>query len=233
MTTALLTAPDRFDVPDFFTSTVTDRYRVVVADDHPLFRRGIVRALESSGDFSVVGEAQDGAAALELIRSRMPDIALLDVRMPELDGVDVVGAIALHGPDIPIVLLSAFSDHALVTAGLEAGAAAYISKRSDRDAICQQLATIASAHCDFAPRQLTASGGPVFGGSGHYAPRLTVQEHELLRLAGTGMSKLALERELELDEAQLRSRIASVRGKLDAETLGAAVERARALELIR
>jgi two-component system nitrate/nitrite response regulator NarL len=129
--------------------------RVVVADDHPLYRQGIVRALDASGEFLVIGEAGDGAAALALIRGLEPDVALLDVRMPILDGVDVVHALSLHGPDVPVVLLSAFSDKQLVGSGLQAGAAAYIDKTQDRDAICLQLATIAGSPTMLAPARLS------------------------------------------------------------------------------
>lgn len=208
------------------------RLRVVVADDHPLYRQGIVRALEASGDFDVVGEAGDGATALGLIRALEPDVALLDVRMPELDGVDVVGALALHGPDVPVALLSAFDDEPLVTSGLEAGAAAYIGKTAERDAICRQLATVASAGRRFAPRHLTASAEPLAGGPQFFRPRLTFQEHELLKLAGTGRNKLELATALGLEEHQARHRIACVLRKLDTDSLHGAVTRARALGLI-
>ena len=134
--------------------TDVSRYRVVVADDHPLFRQGMVRALEADGRFSVVGIGGDGAAALRLVRALVPDVALLDVRMPGRDGVEVVRALAAEGPDVPVVLLSAFNDGPLIAAALRAGAAAYVDKAEDRDAICLQLATVASSHGRFAPRRL-------------------------------------------------------------------------------
>jgi CheY-like chemotaxis protein len=100
-----------------------DRIRVVVADDHPLFRQGIVRALRIAGGFEIVAEATDGATALALIRRHEPDVAVVDVRMPGIDGIDVISALARSGSDVPVVLLSAFDDESLVAAGLEAGAA--------------------------------------------------------------------------------------------------------------
>src|SRR4029078_7109508 len=90
--------------------------RVLVADDHPLFRQGIVRALTLSDEFEVVAEAGDGATALALIRRDEPDVAILDVRMPGMDGIDVVAALARYGPPVPVVLLSAFDDQPLVVA---------------------------------------------------------------------------------------------------------------------
>jgi two-component system nitrate/nitrite response regulator NarL len=224
--------PQAATAPATAPAPTTALLRVVIADDHPLYRQGIVRALEASGDFAVVGEAGDGATALELIRTLRPDVGLLDVRMPELDGVDVVGALALHGPDVPVVLLSAFDDEPVVTSGLEAGAAAYISKTAERDAICRQLATVAGSRGRFAPRYLTASAEPLAGGPEFYRPRLTFQEHELLMLAGTGLNKLELADRLGLEEHQARNRIACVLRKLDTDSLHGAVTRARTLGLI-
>jgi two-component system nitrate/nitrite response regulator NarL len=212
--------------------TLPHTIRVVVADDHPLYRQGIVRALDASGDFLVIGDASDGAGALSLIRSLEPDIALLDVRMPVLDGVDVVLALALHGPDVPVVLLSAFSDKQLVESGLEAGAAAYIDKAQDRDAICLQLATVASSTPAPAPGRLKPRD-PLAGPAGRWAPRLTRQEHELLQLTAKGLDKLAVADLLAIDEVEIRRRASSVTRKLDADSLDDGVVTGRALGLVR
>jgi two-component system nitrate/nitrite response regulator NarL len=125
--------------------------RVIVADDHPLYRQGIVRALEAAGEI-VVAEAEDGRSALELISTHQPDVALVDVSMPGLDGIDVVEHLAAHGPDVPVVLLSAFSDEPLVRSGLLAGAAAYVTKAADRDDIL--AAVTDAARLENAPRVL-------------------------------------------------------------------------------
>ncbi|MDQ8046716.1 MAG: response regulator transcription factor [Solirubrobacteraceae bacterium] len=135
--------------------TVPDRpIRVVVADDHPLYRQGIVRALESHGGFSVVGDASNGTEALTVIRELHPDVALIDMRMPELDGIEVIEALARYGPDVPVVLLSAFTGNPLVRSGLAAGAAAYVNKTADRETICLKLEAIARSSKPTAPRDL-------------------------------------------------------------------------------
>jgi DNA-binding NarL/FixJ family response regulator len=108
--------------------------RLIVADDHRLYRESIVRTLRRAGE-TVVAEATDGTSALALIRQHRPDVALVDVRMPGLDGIAVVAALAHHGPDVPVVLLSAFDEEPLIFAGLEAGAAAYLTKDADREVI--------------------------------------------------------------------------------------------------
>jgi two-component system nitrate/nitrite response regulator NarL len=119
--------------------------RVVGVDDHRLYRQGMVRALEAAGAI-VVGEAGDGRSALELIRGQRPDVALVDVSMPGLDGIDVVAELARQGPDVPVVLLSAYSDAALIRAGLDAGAAAYVTKAASREEIL--AAVSGAAHVD-------------------------------------------------------------------------------------
>jgi two-component system nitrate/nitrite response regulator NarL len=129
--------------------------RVVVADDHPLFRQGIVRALEAAGDH-VVAEAADGDAALAAIAAGSPDVALVDVSMPGLDGIDVVRAVARRRLGVPVVLLSAFRDESLVTAGLAAGAADYVCKTADRQEILHALEAVAGSVA-LAPHRLAAA----------------------------------------------------------------------------
>ena len=206
--------------------------RIVVADDHPLFRAGIIRALEESGAFAVVDQASDGATALALIRRHEPDVALLDVRMPEMDGIDVVAALARFGPHVPVVLLSAFDDEQLVSAGLEAGAAAYVSKTADRDAICLDVAAAARAH---AVRSPSALHGPADlrprPGSG-WVPRLTSREHGLLSLAGAGWGKPELAFLTGVDEPTLRRQLDHVLAKLGADDLNEAIEIAVARNII-
>jgi two-component system nitrate/nitrite response regulator NarL len=115
------------------------RLRVIVADDHPVFRQGIVRALLRTGAVDVVAEAGDGRAALALIREHEPDVAVLDLRMPHLDGIEVVRALAAGGPDVAALLLSAFTDSALVADATAAGAVGYLGKDSERDEICRAV----------------------------------------------------------------------------------------------
>lgn len=211
----------------------SNRLRVVVADDHPLYRAGIVRALESSEAFDVVAEAGDGRAALEQIRALRPDVALLDVRMPGLDGIDVVAALARGGPDVPVVLLSAFDDEPLVRAGLQAGAAAYLAKTADRDVICLDVAAAARAHGARTPGALRGTPDLEPQRLRGWTPRLTVDEHALLRAAADGASRAELAAHLGIDEPGLRRRIDGVLTKLAVDGLDEAVAVARACGLVR
>jgi len=112
------------------------RTRVVVADDHPVFREGLARAIRERPDLELVAEADDGRAALGAIAAREPHVAILDVKMPELGGTEVVEALVRDGSSVRVILLSAFHDSATVFRALEAGAAAYLTKDASRAAIC-------------------------------------------------------------------------------------------------
>lgn len=96
-----------------------EKVRVVVGDDHPLFRQGVVRALSLSGSVNVVGEADDGAAALELIKAHLPDVALLDYRMPGMDGAQVAAAVRSYELPTRVLLISAHDEPAIVYQALQ------------------------------------------------------------------------------------------------------------------
>ena len=120
--------------------------RVVLADDHPLYRRGLSRALARRPDVDLVGEAADGEEALALIRAVRPDVAVLDVRMPRLDGVQVCERLR-SAPDAatPVLLLSAFDDPSLAARATAAGAKGFVAKGSSVTAICGALRRAAGA----------------------------------------------------------------------------------------
>jgi two-component system nitrate/nitrite response regulator NarL len=111
------------------------RVRVIVADDHPLYREGVVRALSASGQVEVVAEAEDGRSALAEIQEHQPDVALLDYKLPELDGVAVTHAVVRDQLPTRVLLVSAFTDSGVVYKALETGAAGFVSKESRREQI--------------------------------------------------------------------------------------------------
>lgn len=195
--------------------------RVVVVDDHPLYRDGIVRALDAAG-IQVVAEAADGDAALALVREHRPDVALLDVNMPGLDGIDVVDALARRGPAVPVVLLSAFDDQPLIRSGAQAGAAAYIPKTADRESIV--CAVAAAADPAKAPDVLAGSGNLRPRQPQTWMPHLTLQEHSLLMLARRNVDKHDMALRLGIDEPVVRRSLSSAIAKVGADTLPQALE---------
>jgi two-component system nitrate/nitrite response regulator NarL len=116
--------------------------RVLVADDHAAYRRGVVRALERAGH-DVVAEAKDGAAALELARELEPNVALLDLRMPEASGSEIAAALRDEGSNTRVVVLSAYVDPEVIGAAFLAGVYGYLSKDSSRAAIVSAVAAAA------------------------------------------------------------------------------------------
>jgi len=116
------------------------RLRVYVADDHPVFRDGVALALKHRHEFDVVGQADDGRTALEDIRRLRPDVALLDVRMPGLDGHRVLHAVVRERLPTRVVLLSAVAGPHEANAALRAGAVGYLSKEATREEICDAVA---------------------------------------------------------------------------------------------
>ncbi len=115
------------------------RVTVVVADDHPLYREGVVRALLASGSVEIVAEAEDGRSALAEIQEHQPDVALLDYKLPELDGVAVTHAIVREQLPTRVLIVSAFTDSGVVYRALEIGAAGFVSKEARREQIADAV----------------------------------------------------------------------------------------------
>jgi two-component system nitrate/nitrite response regulator NarL len=150
---------------------VTRPATVVIADDHPVYRDGLARAIAARTDLSLVGEAGDGEQAERLIRAHRPDVALLDVRMPGLDGVELCARVTARRPECRtrVLLLSAFVARTLVSEAVAAGAAGYIEKDASRDAICQAIARVAlggTAFCDGAEDGVVEALERSLGGDG-------------------------------------------------------------------
>src|SRR5579862_4160335 len=110
-----------------------DRVRVLIADDHPLFRDGTARAIAAWPELEVVGQAADGRAALDQIRALRPDVVLLDLRLPGIDGLAIVAAIAADDLPTRVLVLSAFDDEELVYRAIEAGAVGFLTKEADSE----------------------------------------------------------------------------------------------------
>jgi two-component system, NarL family, nitrate/nitrite response regulator NarL len=127
--------------------------RVVVAEDHPVYRDGLVRAISSARDLELVGETDTGGRALSLIEELQPDVALLDVRMPDIDGIDLCDRLAAHEPPLRtrVVLLSAYLDPALVSRAVRAGAFGYLGKDASREEICDALVAVGRGRAAFSP----------------------------------------------------------------------------------
>lgn len=203
------------------------RITVLVADDHPLFREGIARAVSGRPELQLVGEVGDGRAALEAIRASAPAVAVVDLRLPGLDGVAIANAVARDGLPTRVLLLSAFTEPQLVYEAMAAGAAGYFSKDADRDAVLDAIGAVARGESRVDP----ALQGALFTelrqrASADDRPVLTPRELEVVRRMAAGLSAPAIGRELHLATATVKTHQAHVYEKLGVGDRAAAVAEA-------
>jgi two-component system nitrate/nitrite response regulator NarL len=165
------------------------RVRVVVADDHPLFREGIERAVRERPELELVGAAADGRAALDLIRDVEPQVAVLDMRLPGLDGLQILNALVRDGVPSRVLFLSASSDPEVVYRAVQTGAAGYFRKEADREAILDAITAVARGGTVIDPALQAGVFDQVrVRGTGEERPILTAREREVLSLMADGLS---------------------------------------------
>ena len=205
---------------------------VVVGDDHPMYRAGVVSALKESGRIKVVAEVGDGRAALDAIREHQPAVALLDYRMPELDGLAVVAAVARDGLPTQVLLLSATEDPATVYEALAAGAAGYLTKESDRDEIVAAVIKCARGQ-GYVPTNI-ASGlaNEVRHRARGDATLLSPREAEVITMIAEGLSVPDIAARLHLAPTTVRTHVQNLYAKLGVSDRAAAVAEAMRRRLV-
>lgn len=205
---------------------------VVVGDDHPMYREGVVRAMRDSGRIEIVAEVGDGRSALTAIREHRPAVALLDYRMPELDGLAVVAAVVRDGLPTYVLLLSATEDPATVYEALAAGAAGYLTKESDRDEIVAAVISCARGK-GYVPTNI-ASGlaNEVRHRSRGEATLLSPREAEIITLIADGLSVPDIAGRLHLAPTTVRTHVQNLYAKLGVSDRAAAVAEAMRRRLV-
>lgn len=207
-------------------SQQSDRVKVVVADDHPVTRAGIVRALKSSGAIDVVAEVGDGRAALTAIRQLQPAVALIDYKMPDLDGLQVVQAVVRDGLNTCVVLLSAFDDSSVIYQALAEGAAGYLTKDSDSEEIVAAVLKCAKG-ATYLPTQLAgALAGEVKVRARGDSALLTPRESEVVRMIAEGLSVPQIAARLYVSPSTVKTHVQHLYDKLGVSDRGAAVAEA-------
>lgn len=200
--------------------------RVVVGDDHPLFREGVVRALTASGQITVVAEAENGTGALELIREHRPDVALVDYRMPELDGTQVAAAVRRDELPTRVLLLSAHDDAAIVYRALEEGAAGFLSKESTRTELVGAVLDCARGRDVVAASPTAGLAGEIRKRAQPAGPSLSTREREVLRMIAAGQTVPAIARALFLAPSTVKTHVQRLYEKLGVGDRAAAVAEA-------
>lgn len=209
-----------------------DRVRVVVVDDHPVFREGVVRALGSSGQVEVVGEAGDGRSALAMVEELKPDVVLLDYSLPELSGQAVAHAIVRDGLPSRVLFLSAHAESSVVYQALEAGAAGYLSKESRREQIVDAVVACAEGRNVVPPDVAAGLVSEIRLRSRRDAPVLTPREREILKLIADGRSLPDIAKQLILGLTTVKTHAQHLYEKLGVSDRAAAVAEAMRRGLI-
>jgi two-component system, NarL family, nitrate/nitrite response regulator NarL len=213
----------------FMTS---EKVRVVVGDDHPLFREGVVRALTSSGSIEVVAEAVDGITALEAIRTHSPQVALLDYRMPGMDGAEVAAAVQRDELPTRVLLLSAHDEPAIVFRALQDGAAGFLPKESTRSELVNAVLDCAKGLDVVAPGLAAGLAGEIRRRAEPDAPVLSPREREVLKLIAGGSSIPAMAKELYLAPSTVKTHVQRLYEKLGVGDRAAAVAEAMRRKLL-
>ncbi|HLU75503.1 MAG TPA: response regulator transcription factor [Nonomuraea sp.] len=184
--------------------------RVLIADDHPVVRQGLRTFLDLQDDISVVGEAGDGARAVELVRELDPDVLLLDLKMPVLDGLGALGE--LSGAATRVLVLTSVSDKSDVSPAMRAGASGFLYKDVDPVALVRAVRAVHGGQVLLAPE---AAEAMLEGGDAAPAPvPLTDREREVLKLIAAGRSNREIARRLAVAEKTVKTHVSNVLMKL-------------------
>jgi DNA-binding NarL/FixJ family response regulator len=204
--------------------------RVLIADDHPAFRAGLRLMLTASSDVEVVGEAQDGSEAVDRVSELQPDVVLMDLRMPGLDGIEATRRALRLDPGLGVVVLTMFEDDDSVFAAMRAGARGYLLKGAEQDEILRAILAIAAGEAIFGPSVARRVMDHFASGEGSERaafPGLTEREREVLDLIAAGRGNAAIAHELVLSLKTVRNHVSNIFGKLQVADRAAAIVMAR------
>jgi DNA-binding NarL/FixJ family response regulator len=180
--------------------------RVLIVDDHPAVRRGLRTFLELSEDIDVVGEAADGTQVADLVAATAPDVVLLDMVLPGLDGLDVLAALRERGATARVLVITSFTDRRSVLPAIRAGARGYLSKDVEPEALVAAVRSVHAGHLLLEPEVTVALlAAP---------PQLTAREGDVLALVADGRSNREIARALTLSEKTVKTHVSSILLKL-------------------
>ncbi|MEX2425179.1 MAG: response regulator transcription factor [Thermomicrobiaceae bacterium] len=204
---------------------------VLIADDHQLFRDGVHGLLDTVPDIEVVDEATTGQEAVEMAEALHPDVILMDIKMPEINGIEATRRIHASSPDISVLVVTMFEDEDSVFAAMRAGARGYLLKDARREEVLGAIRTVSSGGAIFSPgvarRVIDFFGSPKPAAATSAFPDLTAREHEVLVLVAQGKTNQMIADDLYLSLKTVRNHVSNIFAKLQVADRAQAVIRAR------
>jgi two-component system, NarL family, response regulator LiaR len=204
--------------------------RVLITDDHKVVRRGLRGFLELDPELEVVGEASNGEEAVDMVRRLEPDVVLMDLLMPVMDGIEATREIRKEMPDTEVVALTSVLEYASVTRAIKAGAIGYLLKNTEADELCKAIRAGAAGKVQLAPEAAARLISEVRAPASPEA--LTERETEVLKLIARGKANKEIADELFIDETTVKSHVHSILSKLNVRSRTQAVLYAVRLGLV-
>ena len=208
--------------------------RILIVDDHPVFRFGLRALLESQPDLAVVGEAESGQEAVKLVRRQAADVVLMDVNMPDVDGIEATRRIVATSPDVAVLVITMFDDETVLTA-MQAGARGYLLKGAQGLETLRAVRAVANGEVIVSPG--VAAHMMAYFGHGRETSRgkpadvhlddLTPREWEILNLLAQGLTNGAIAEKLSLSPKTIRNQVSIIYGKLQVGSRSEAIIKAR------
>jgi DNA-binding NarL/FixJ family response regulator len=199
-------------VPDENSGTADREITCLIVDDHEVVREGLRLSLSRAPNIRVIGEAADGKSAVALAERRRPDIVIMDVRMPEMDGLEATKVLGERNPDIPVLIFTAYSERSLLSRGLDSGAKGYILKEAPHQTLVRAIEKVSSGEVYVDPALMPA----FLPGKGD--DMLTGREREILQLLADGMSNADVAAKLFISQETVKSHVRHILTKLEADT---------------
>jgi DNA-binding NarL/FixJ family response regulator len=206
--------------------------RILIAEDHPLFRKGMISLISSVPEFEVVGEAKTGEEAIERAANLQPDVILMDLQMPEVNGIEATRTILRDNPSVRILVITLFEDDESVFMALRAGARGYVLKDADEEEMVLSIRAVGKGEAIFSPNVATRmlaffAASPQGGAPPQAFPTLTEREGEILNLIAQGHPNPSIARQLSLSTKTVGNYVSNIFTKLQVADRAQAIIRAR------
>ena len=190
-----------------------DEITTLIVDDHEVVREGLRLSLSRAPHIRVIGEASDGLSAVELAERRKPDVVIMDVRMPGMDGLEATRLLAERAPESKVLIFTAYSERSLLGRGLESGAKGYILKEAPHQTLVRAIEKVAVGEAYVDPALM-----PAFLAGKDQTDMLTTREREILQLLADGMSNADVAGRLFISQETVKSHVRHILTKLEADT---------------